>query len=102
MEELPRSGKVEVRSPKSSKSTTRIDAAKYWAVRHAILKAVPISDYGMPMKHLSAEVARRLPEGIPGGGSIDRYTMLVKDDLVVRGLIERVPGSRPQRLLQTG
>jgi hypothetical protein len=100
MEEAPLTGKVTALNANAPDSTTRIDADKYWAVRKAILKAVPYSDYGLPAKDLPREVKKRLSGGIPGGGSIEHYTTIVRLDLEARGLIERVPGSRPQRFCQ--
>lgn len=80
---------------------TRIDRAKYDAVRKAILKAVPARGEGIPFKALPAAVEENLPGGeIPGGGNTSWYTTTVKLDLEARGEIHRVPGSRPQRLLR--
>jgi hypothetical protein len=81
---------------------TRIDAAKYEAVKKAILKAVPKSERGIEFRELGAAVEEHLPGGkIPGGGSIMWYVTTVKLDLESRGLIERVERSRPQRVRRT-
>lgn len=78
---------------------TRCDASKYEAVRHALLKAVPESDEGIHSKDLPMAVKAHLPTGeIPGGGNISWYTTVVKLDLEARGLIERIPDSKPQRV----
>lgn len=84
-------------------SRTPVDAAKYSAVREAVLRAVPSTREGIRFKELPAAVLQLLPGGqIPGGGSIGWYTTTVKLDLEARGLIERIPGSNPQRLRRTG
>ncbi|GAB4327551.1 MAG: hypothetical protein Kow0010_11080 [Dehalococcoidia bacterium] len=83
-------------------SRTPVDAAKYRAVREAMLRAVPATDEGIAFQELPAAVQKQLPGGrIPGGGSIGWYTTTVKLDLEARGLIERIPGSNPQRLRRT-
>lgn len=83
-------------------SRTPVDASKYQAVREAMLRAVPSTQEGIRFKDLPAAVQQFLPGGeIPGGGSIGWYTTTVKLDLEARGLIERIPGSNPQRLRRT-
>lgn len=78
---------------------TRCDAAKYEAVRDAMLTAVPQSDEGIPFKDLPMAIRAQLPAGeIPGGGNISWYTTVVKLDLEARGIIERIPGAKPQRV----
>ncbi len=77
----------------------RVDRAKYEAVRKAVLRAVPGSRSGITFADLPGAVKRHLPGGrIPGGGAIMWYSTVVKLDLEARGLIERIEGSRPQRL----
>jgi hypothetical protein len=77
----------------------RISREKYDAVRAAILETVPCDAEGIRFKDLPKEVARRVPNGLfPKKGSASWYTTVVKLDLEARGLIERIPGSNPQRL----
>lgn len=92
---------VETRNINYARGTggTRIDAAKYEAVKHAILKSVPRSARGIEFMELINAVTDHLPGGkIPGGGSIPWYITTVKPDLEARGLIERIEGAKPQRL----
>ncbi len=92
-------GRVYAEHPDAQKSGTNVDGTKYAAVRAAMLKAIPRSKDGASFKELPELVLDRLPEGeIPGGGSIMWWTTTVKLDLEARGLIERVPGARPQRV----
>lgn len=93
--------RVETRNVNYAKGAggTRIEAAKYEAVKRAILKAVPRSARGIEFLDLIDAVKEHLPGGkIPGGGSIPWYVTTVKLDLEARGLIERAEGSKPQRL----
>lgn len=77
----------------------RIDKSVYNAVKKAILAAVPRTGEGLLFKDLPREVAARVPASMfAKRGSASWYATTVKLDLEARGLIERVPGSRPQRL----
>jgi len=80
---------------------TRIDKAKYDAVRKAILAVVPRRGKGALFKALPKAVAKRIPADLlPRKGSASWYTTVVKLDLEARGLIRRVDGATPQRLLR--
>jgi len=77
------------------KQGVRIDRAKYDAIREAIiavLREVGEATFG----DLTAAVRGRLAGCFDG--SVSWYVTTVKLDLEARGEIERVPGSRPQRL----
>jgi hypothetical protein len=77
----------------------RIDRTVYEAFRKAILKIVPASGDGLPFRDLAPRVASRLPGAVRDSiGSVNWYATTVKLDLEARGEIERIPGSRPQRL----
>ena len=94
--------RIQTRHPDPAKAGANIDAAKYWAVREAILRVLPTDDEGLPFADLPTEVAARLPgRALPGGGAIGWYVTTVKLDLEARGLIARIPGATPQRLLRT-
>jgi len=81
--------------PEPGKSGVNISRQKYDAIRAAILES--IRDHGeITFKDLTQEVRRKLEGTFEG--SISWYVTTVKLDLEARGLIERVPGSRPQRL----
>ncbi len=78
---------------------SRMEREKYEIYAQAILEAVPPDREGIRFKDLSREVERRLPRGRrPELGSVTWHTTTVKLDLEARGLIERIPGSKPQRL----
>lgn len=100
----PAADKVATENITPGAGGVRIDAARYRAVRKAILEAVPPKSRqpdGIPFKDLPGAVRRLLPGGaIPGGGSISWYVTTVKLDLEAKGLIARIPRSSPQRLVR--
>ncbi|MEM8874640.1 MAG: hypothetical protein AAGD32_10310 [Planctomycetota bacterium] len=89
--------KVACRTPTPGKTPTNVDAHKFNLVRDAILDVLrEAGDDGVAfMADLPDAVGARLTEDI---GSVGWYTTTVKLELEVRGEIERVPGSKPQRL----
>lgn len=90
---------IEILNVNHPGKTERINAAKYHTVREAMLAAVPNTTEGIALADLADAVATHLPGGeLPGGGQVGWYTMAVKLDLEARGLIERIPGARPQRV----
>lgn len=77
------------------KQGVNISRAKYDTIRAAVLNVV--EDQGeILFKHLPTAVEAELEE--PFDGSLTWYITTIKLDLEARGLIERVPGSSPQRL----
>jgi hypothetical protein len=91
--------RIKTRNVNQGADGLRIDKEKYEAFRTAILAVVPKDDDGIPFKDVPREVAKRVPKSmLPAGGSASWYTTVVKLDLEARRIIERVPGSRPQRL----
>lgn len=87
--------RVKIRNPDPEKAGVRIDRMKYQLVRAAILEIVR-SQKTVAFGDLAASVWQRLPAEFEG--SVSWYTTAVKLDLEARGLIERIPGARPQRL----
>lgn len=91
--------KVLCKTPTPGKKPTRIDRWKYARVRSAILAVVPSDDEGVEFNRLAELVERQIPaENLKKLGSVAWYTTTVKLDLEVKGEIERVPGTTPQRL----
>ena len=77
------------------KRGVNISTQKYETVRDAIAVALSGSD-GMTYTELVAEVGRRV--GGSFDGSVKWYVVSVKQDMEARGLLIRVPGTRPQLL----
>jgi hypothetical protein len=95
--------KVLCETPTPGKQPTRIDRWKYDLVRSAILAALPSNNEGIEFRDLPALVEQYLdPAELENLGSVSWYTTSVKLDMEVKAEIERVPGSKPQRLRKTG
>ena len=94
--------RVEVLHPDPERKGTRISTAMYESVRKAILDAVPAGEPGLPFADLSKKVQERVPKHLFENASVSWYTVTVKLDLEARGLVSRVPGSGPQRLVRSG
>jgi hypothetical protein len=96
---LSKEDKVLCRTPTPGKQPTCIDRWKYDLIREAILVVVPSSEQGIEFRDLPALIEQQLDPGESANlGSISWYTTTVKLDMEVRGDLERIPGSKPQRL----
>ena len=93
--------RVKVLHPDPNRKGTRISRVMYEAVREAILGAVPNGEPGLPFKDLTGEVEKCVPKHLFQSASVSWYTVTVKLDLEARGLVKRLPGSRPQRLIRS-
>lgn len=92
-------GKIQLMHPDPDKEAPRIEPWKYELVKTTILSVVPQDEGGSAFKTLSDQVAEQLsPKALENIGSVGWYTTTEKLDLEARGLIERVPGLKPQRL----
>jgi hypothetical protein len=68
-------------------------------VRKAILQTIGADPQGIYFKDLPERVWEQLTDKEKNEiGSVSWYTITVKLDLEARGLIERIPGVKPQRL----
>jgi hypothetical protein len=95
--------KILCQTPTPGKKGTRIPKWKYALIREAILQVVPANEQGVAFKDLAGLVEKRLsPEKLERLGSLLWHTTTVKLDLEARGEIERIPGSKPQRLRRKG
>ena len=91
--------KVLVQTPTPGKQPTHIDRWKFDLVHSAILAVVPSNEQGLEFRDLPALVEQQIgPGDLEKLGSVSWYTTTVKLDMEVNGQIERVPGSKPQRL----
>lgn len=78
---------------------TRMAREKYEIYRHAILESVPANDKGIPYQQLPDAVRARLPKDrMKELGKVTWHVTSVKLDLEARGLIERIPNTKPQFL----
>lgn len=96
---MPSEDKVLCETPTPGKKPTRIDRWKYDAVRSAILSNLPVDEPGVEFNKLPKLVKAQLSQNdLDRLGSVSWYTTTVKLDLEVKGEIERIPNSKPQRL----
>ena len=91
--------KVLTQHPESGKSGVNISKQKYDVIRETILESIGTHE-DITFTDLTQDVQKRLEGKFEG--SIPWYVTTVKLDLEARGLIERVPGSRPQQLRMVG
>ena len=82
------------------KKGVNIKTPLYEAMRKAILKVVPARGEGVLAKDLPLLVGPLLGPAYDRTPTITWYCVAVKQDLEARGLIVRVPKSRPQKLLR--
>ncbi len=95
--------KILVETPTPGKQPTRITRWKYDLIRAAILAVVPTDEHGVEFSALPQLVEAQVSaQDLQRLGSVSWYTTTVKLDLEVKGEIERIPGSKPQRLRLTG
>lgn len=87
--------RVYAQHPNPDKQGVRISRDKYDAVRKAIEEALG-REGTLTFTELRRAVADALDDRFEG--SVGWYYTTVKLDLEARGVIERVPGARPQQL----
>lgn len=78
-----------------------VDADKYHSMRTAILAVLPsaAAAAGVTVAELKSAVLHQLPDTLfPGGATAGWWLKGVQLDLEAKGMIERVPGSKPLRL----
>ena len=93
--------RIQLRHPERGKSAPRIERWKYEALKRAILKVVPRKEPGLPFARLAPAVTRHLSRAERAKlGSVAWYSISVKLDLEARGVLRRVPGVAPQRLIR--
>lgn len=85
--------------PEGDKVGVNIDKDKYELIREAILNLVH-SRGEIAFKDLAPQVGKLVSGKFDG--SVSWYVTTVKLDLEARGLIKRVPGSKPQRIQLVG
>jgi len=79
---------------------TRVDAAKYEAMRHALLRVVPRERPGITQAEMVRAVLPNLPHDLfPGGATAAWWAKTVQLDLEAKGALRR-EAARPQRWYQ--
>jgi len=79
---------------------TRVDAAKYEAMRHALLRVVPRDRPGITQAEIVRAVVPHLPhDRFPGGATAAWWAKTVQLDMEAKGALRR-EGARPLRWYQ--
>jgi hypothetical protein len=92
---------MQLKTVHEGKVGAEVTPQKYALVRAAILAALPTAGTGLTWDELVQAIAPGLPPDLfPHLGSVRGYTKAVQLDLEARGLIARVPKTRPLRLLR--
>lgn len=80
--------KVEVENVNVPGQVTRVDAAKYYAMKDAMMKVM--SSEGMTANNIKEAAKAHLPEDLfPGGATSGWWQKSVQLDLEAKGVIER-------------
>ena len=88
---------VEVENVVSPGHKYRVDAAKYGAMREAMLAVLPSVPPGMTVADVKTAVLPRLPDALfPGGDKAGWWIKCVQLDLEAKGTIKR--SEKPVRL----
>lgn len=91
------SHKIEVENINTPGRTTRVDAAKYAAMKTALLSGMP-TGRDMTVKEIRAALDPHLDQTLfPGGDKAGWWLKCVQLDLEAKGILRRAPGS-PVRL----
>ena len=93
-----RDSRVAMQNIKSPGHVVRVDAAKYEAMKRAILSVLPQESPGLTVAELKQRVLPKLPEHLyPGGAKAGWWLKGVQLDLEAKGVIVR-EDSKPLRL----
>lgn len=94
---MPKGPVIEVQNVVSPSHVYRVDAAKYGAMREAMLAVLPAAAPGMSVADIKTHVVPRLPEALfPGGAKAGWWIKCVQLDLEAKGVIRRT--DKPVRL----
>ncbi len=92
---------INVENPNTPGKTTRVNAAKYNAMRDAMLRVMPETAPGDPAKTIKDATKPHLPDALfPGGATSGWWQKCVQLDLEAKGIITRSP-TKPLRFFVT-
>ncbi len=82
--------KIDVENPNTPAKTTRVDAAKYTAMKTAMLAVVPSGPAGHTAARIKADVLPLLPDALfPAGATAGWWLKCVQLDLEAKGVMTR-------------
>ena len=86
------SEKVEIENVNTPGRTTRVDRAKYDAMRAALLRVLPDGEPGLTAAAATVAATEHLPDDLfPGGKAAGWWQKTVQLDLEAKGLVVRLP-----------
>ena len=87
---IAKSDQIEVENVNHPGQVTRVDAAKYTAMKRAFLKILPRTSPGMTAEEIGDGVLPHLPEALfPGGATAGWWKKAVQLDLEAKGIVVR-------------
>jgi len=90
---------MRARNINTRQANLTLDDEKYEMMRAAILDALPTEGEGLTWAEVVDAIAANVPARLfPHLGSVRWYSKAVQLDLEARGLIARVPRTKPMRL----
>lgn len=93
--------KIEVHNVNAPHHVTRVDRAKYEAMKTALMDVLPQRAPGMTVKDALAGLKPALPEDLfPGGKTSGWWQKCVQLDLEAKGLVAR-EDTKPMRIYRT-
>lgn len=94
--------RIEVRNVTSPHHVTRVDRAKYVAMRQALMAVLPDAPPGLTVAEAQSALLAHLDATLfPGGAKAGWWMKCVQLDLEARGVLARGPKS-PVRLFRSG
>jgi hypothetical protein len=90
--------RIEVENVNVPGYRTSVDAAKYRAMKKALLRVLPRKAPGFTQAEMFGSVVSHLPEALfPGGEKAGWWAKCVHLDLEAKGLVVRDPDAKPLR-----
>lgn len=92
--------KIEIENVNTPGRSTRVDRAKYEAMRAALLSVLPAASPGLTVAEAKARLLPLLPEALfPGGDTAGWWLKAAQLDLEAKGVIQRET-TKPLRLIK--
>ena len=99
---MPKATQITVENVKTPGQTQNVDAAKYAAMKIALLKVLPTDRPGLTANEIYEQLLPILPQDIwPNGDKAGWWFKLVQLDLEAKNIMYRDEKSKPLRWWQT-
>lgn len=92
--------KIEVENINTPGQTSRVDRAKYEAMKSAMIAVLPAFPPGVPAAEIKAAALPQLPDTLfPGGATAGWWLKCVQLDLEAKGIVKR-SATKPLRFFR--